>query len=148
MSGAGQTNGRWQELARIPAAVGKHSLWLAMLDKTEHPERYNPAIESADLLDHDPTVVLRRTNPAQGEPFAEYVRHALRSHRVEYQRYGFNWSTAQAIVDTESGPHLVYEVDGAEAARDDAGIDAAHATRILTHLLAATRTEPGTSPPQ
>lgn len=142
MSGTGQTNGRWLELARVRVPVRKAAVWRAMLDKTEHPERYNPAITRADLLDHDPTVVLRRTWPADGEPFAEYVRHELRAHRVEYQRYGLTWSTAQAIVDTDAGPCLVYEVDGAELARAHAGIDAAHAERTLRQLLAASANGP------
>lgn len=138
MAGSGHTNGRWLELARVSVSVEKRTVWSALLDKTEYPERYNPTIERADLIDHDPTVVLRRTFPVSGQPFAEYVRHALSSHRVEYQRYGFEWRTAQALVETEDGAHhLVYEVYDAEAAYTDAGIDAAHAERTLTHLLKA-----------
>lgn len=137
MVGAGQTNGRWLELARIPVSVCKRTVWGALLDKTEHPERYNPTIRRADLLDHDPTVVLRRTYPTKGQPFAEYVRHALSEHRVEYQRYGLEWRTAQALVETENGPYLIYEVYGAEEARVDAGIDTAHAERTLGYLIDA-----------
>lgn len=137
MEGTGHTNGRWLELARVRVAVEKSAVWRALLDKTEHPERYNPAITHAELLDHDPTVVLRRTWPTQGEPFAEYVRHQLRAHRVEYQRYGLRWSTAQAVVDDDDGAWLVYEVYEAELARTHAGIDAAHAQRILGQLVEA-----------
>ncbi len=137
MTGTGHTNGRWLELARVRVPVEKSTVWRALLDKTEHPERYNPAITRAELLDHDPTVVLRRTWPTRGEPFAEYVRHQIRTHRVEYQRYGRRWSTAQAVVDDEDGAWLVYEVCEAELARTHAGIDAAHAERILSHLVKA-----------
>ncbi len=106
-----------------------------MLDKTEHPERFNPSIDRTEVLDHDPTVVLRRTWPSQGRPFAEYVSHTLRRHRVEYQRYGHTWSTAQALVDTKGGRYLVYEVRGAERARCEGGIDIQHARRTLRCLL-------------
>ncbi|MDJ0975418.1 MAG: DUF1857 family protein [Planctomycetota bacterium] len=147
MSGSGQTNGRWLELARVRVSVDKVAVWRALLDKTEHPERYNPGIERADLLDHDPTVVLRRTWPAAGEPFAEYVRHQLSAHRVEYQRYGRTWSTAQALVETADGPYLVYEVSHPELARDHAGIDAAHAKRTLEHLLESCSNGIGSTPP-
>lgn len=137
MAGGGAPNDRWLELARIPAPVSKHLVWRALLDKTEHPERYNPAIRGAEVLDHDPTTVLRRTIPTAGAPFAEYVRHAIRVRRVEYQRYGTRWCTAQALIETEEGPQLVYEVCGAAEARAHAGIDAAHARRTLEHLLRA-----------
>lgn len=147
MSGNGQVNGRWLELARVRVPVEKAAVWRALLDKTEHPERYNPTIARAELIDHDPTVVLRRTWPAEGKPFAEYVRHELRAHRVEYQRYGLTWRTAQALVETDDGPCLIYEVLDAEGAQAHAGIDAAHARRTLEHLLEACSNGIGRTPP-
>ena len=135
-----ETNGCWHELARVRAPVGARTLWTALLDKTEHPERYNPTIRRAQLLDHDPTVVLRRTFPASGKPFDESVRHACRERRVEYQRHGFAWKTAQAIVVHEDETWLVYEVDDPQAALADAGISANHAQRTLDYLVTAAST--------
>ena len=134
------TNGRWHELARVRAALSCHRLWTALLDKTEHPERYNPGIRAATVLDHDPTVVVRRTVPTRGDPFNELVRHACRDRRVEVQRYGGTWCTAQAVVTCKQDwTWLVYEVSDPVAAKSEGGIDEASARRTLQHLVRAAR---------
>jgi hypothetical protein len=127
--------GGWHVLARIPVRVDARTLWKAMLDKTEHPERYNPSIERASVLDHDPTVVLRRIWPTSGTPFEEYVRHTVRARRVEYRHHGAGWAYAQAIVEVDDEPCLVYEVDDPTQAASCAGITPEHAQRTLRHLL-------------
>lgn len=125
----------WRELARFPAPVERALLWQALLDKTEHPERYNPRFQRARLLDHDPTVVLRRLYPREGRPFDEYVHHARGETRVEYQRHGEGWRSAQAVVDTKEGRFLVYEVSDEDSARLT-GMNARRAERTLRGLLA------------
>lgn len=132
-----QTNGCWHELARVRAPLTCHRLWTALLDKTEHPERYNPGIREATVLDHDPTVVLRRTVPTTGAPFNESIHHACRDRRVEVRRHGRAWSTAQAVVTAGQHTWLVYEVSDPAAAAAEAGIDAAWARRTLEHLVRA-----------
>ncbi len=139
--GRDQTNGCWQELARCPAtAVDRSVLWKALVDKTEHPERYNTAVRRADLIDHDASVVVRRTYPGDdGEPFVEWVRHEIRATRVETRRSGCEWKRAQAIIDTPEGPCLVYEVNDVEAASNGGGITPTHASRVLQQLVEAAR---------
>ncbi len=126
----------WHVLARVPVRMDVRALWQAMLDKTEHPERYNPAIARASVIDHDPTVVLRRIWPASGTPFEEYVRHTIRARRVEYRHFGAGWAYAQAIVEAGNDQAcLVYEVDDPTQAASCAGITAEHAQRTLRHLI-------------
>ena len=125
----------WHVLARIPLRVDARNLWQAMLDKTEHPERYNPTIERAAVIDHDPTTVLRRIWPAGGSPFEEYVQHTIRSRRVEYRHYGAQWAYAQAIVEIDDEPCLIYEVDDPGQAESSAGITPEHAARTLQYLI-------------
>lgn len=128
-----QHNGGWQELARCPAPVDRRVLWKTLIDKTEHPERYNASVRRADLIDHNASVVVRRTYPGNGEPFVEWVQLEARRTRVETRRSGCAWKRAQAIVDTPDGPCLIYEVDDADAA----DVDSNHASRVLAQLLAA-----------
>ncbi len=127
-------DGCWEELARFPAPVARSLLWQALLDKTEHPERYNPRFRSAQLIDHDPTVVLRRLYPREGAPFTEFVHHERGELRVECVRPG-GWRTAQAVVETDEGRFLVYEVSDERAARAT-GINRRRAERTLRQLLA------------
>jgi len=103
--------------------------------RTEHPERYNPRILRAQVLDHDPQVVLRRIWPAKGEPFHEQVRHSIRERKVETWRHGASWCVRQRIEVADENATLIYEVTDHHAAADHAGITAAHATRTLGALL-------------
>ena len=138
-NGNGQLNGAggntWHVLAQIPVRLDARTLWQAMLDKTEHPERYNPTITRAAVIDHDPTTVLRRIWPASGRPFEEYVQHTIRARRVEYRHYGAGWAYAQAIVEIDDEPCLIYEVDDPGQAASCAGITPEHAQRTLQHLI-------------
>lgn len=93
----------WRELARCPAPVDRRAVWRTLIDKTEHPERYNEAVRGAELIDHTASVVVRRTYPDDGEPFVEWVAHAVRSTRVETRRSGCAWRRAQALVETPGG---------------------------------------------
>ncbi len=134
----GEVNGRtWHELARVPAPVEPRCLWTAILEKTEYPERYNARLEYADVIDHDATVVTRRAHPAQGEPYIEWVTHARCDTRVEYRRMGEPWKRAQALVETDDGPCLVYQVDDVSAAKTVSDIDEAYAVRVLERLVQA-----------
>lgn len=135
----GKPGGRWTELARCKAPVSRRVLWRVLVDKTEHPERYNPRLKGAEVIDQDASMVLRRTYPGSGAPFVEWIRHASGTKRVEYRRNGETWRTAQAVVDTPEGPHLVYEVDDEQGDAGSAGIDAGHAARVLRELLKAAR---------
>ena len=137
MQGQG-TNGRWKELARTPAPVDRRALWQTLVDKTEHPERYNESVHGAEVVDRNASVVVRRTFPGEGQPFVEWVEHEIRSARVETRRSGCNWRRAQMVVDTPEGPHLVYEVSD-DAAAETGGIDADHAQRVLEQLVDAAR---------
>ena len=138
--GGGETNGRtWTVLARCRAPVEARLLWEALLAKTEHPERFNPAVARAEVLDHDASVVVRRTYPSQGQPYIEWLEHERRATRVVLRRRGSSWHRAQALVEGPDGPHLVYEVDDPEAAAADGGIDACYAEGVLAQILAAAR---------
>ncbi len=139
MQGQEHQNGTWHELARCHAPVDRRILWRALLDKTEHPERYNTTVHSAEVIDHTASVVVRRTYPGDGEPFVEWVQHEIRATRVETRRSGCGWRRAQALVDTPEGPCLVYEVDDAAEAAREAGIDARHAGNVLRQLIDAAR---------
>ena len=77
----------------------------------------------------------RRWEAAGGRPFEEYVQHTIRARRVEYRHYGAGWAYAQAIVEIDDEPCLVYEVDDPGQAASCAGITAEHAQRTLLHLI-------------
>jgi len=125
----------WHELARIPAPVERRSLWEALLEKTEHPETFTGRLRGAELIDQDPTVVTRRTQKTNGESYIEWVTHTRADVRVELRRRGAAWSRAQALIDTQDGPCLVYQVNDVAAAAESGGIDAAYAHRVLTRLI-------------
>ncbi len=127
----------WHELARLPAPMSKRQLWRALVDKTEHPERYNEAVRGAKVLEAGASTVVRRTYPGEGEPFLEWIRHEAHTGRVEYRRSGFPWRRAQAVVETPEGCWLVYEVDDPEAAVRTSGVDARHAEHVLQQLVEA-----------
>jgi len=136
----GETNGcTWYELARCPVPVGDRCLWEALIHKTEFPERYNDALDHAELLDHDAQTVVRRTWPESGEPYLEWIRHEVRARRVETQRRGQRFRRAQAVLQTPRGPCLVYQVDDLEAASQPGGVDASHAGRVLERLIGKAR---------
>jgi hypothetical protein len=144
----GDAKGRnWVELARCRAPVDVRLLWEAILDKTEHPERYDAALRRAELLDHDAQLVCRRTVPCAGRPYIEWVEHARRVARVETRRRGQAWRRAQAVVDGPGGPWLVYEVDDLEAAASTGEADPARARRILERLLESARDHAADAPP-
>lgn len=134
-------NGRtWIELARVPAPVERRSLWRALLEKTEFPELYNRSLDGAEVIDHDATVVVRRAHPADGDPYLEWITHSCPETRVEYRRHGHDWVRAQALVETEAGPCLVYQVDDAQAAASHGGIEPDYARRVLERLVETART--------
>ena len=142
----GQINGRgWHVLARCRAPVGGRDLWAALLDKTEHPQRYSGHIRRAEVIDHDARTVVRRTWTADtAQPCIEYVRHEVRNRRVECSRPDQAFRRAQALVDTPEGRMLVYEVDDPVAARREGGVDAAYAAGVLQRILAqVTAPKPG-----
>lgn len=136
----GEVNGRtWVELARVPAPVTRRSVWQALLDKTEYPELYNGALERSELVDQDATVVVRRAHPAGAEPYLEWVTHRCADTRVEVRRHGHDWRRAQALVETPSGPQLVYQVDDAHAASEQGGIGPSYARQVLEQLVSKAR---------
>ena len=137
MRGSDTNTRHWHELARVPVPVDRRTLWQALVDKTEHPERYNGALQRAEVIDADASTVVRRTFPGEGEPFVEWIRHEAHAGRVEYRRSGHAWRRAQAVVQTAEGLYLVYEVDDPEAAVEMGGIDARHASHVLAQLAAA-----------
>jgi len=130
----------WYELARCHVPVEDRCLWKALVDKTEYPERYNDALNRAELLDHDAHIVVRRTWPALGEPYLEWIRHEASATRVEYERRGHLFRRAQAVLETPEGLCLVYQVDDVEAACTQGGVDASHAGRVLRRLGRKART--------
>ena len=137
MSGEPTNHRDWHELARLPAPMSKRQLWQALVDKTEHPERYNDAVRRAVVIEAGASTVVRRTYPGEGEPFLEWIRHEAHAGRVEYRRSGHPWKRAQAVVETPEGCCLVYEVDDPEAASRTSGVDSRHAAHVLQQLIAA-----------
>lgn len=139
MRGNDRNSADWHELARLPAPVDRRMLWQALVDKTEHPERYNEALRCAEVIEAGASTVVRRTYPGEGEPFVEWVRHEAHTARVEYSRSGHEFRRAQAVVETDEGLCLVYEVDDPEAAVASGGVDTQHATQVLSQLVDAAR---------
>jgi len=145
MQGSETRDCTWYELARFRVPVGVHCirkacLWKALVDKTENPERYNDALSRAELLDHDAHTVVRRTWPESGDPYIEWIRHEVRTTRVEYKRRGHGFRRAQALLQTPEGPCLVYQVDDVDVASEEGGVDASHADRVLRRLIEKART--------
>lgn len=133
---AGETHGcNWTELARCEAPLEGRILWQAILHKTEYPEEYCDAVTRAEVIDHDALTVVRRTWPAGGDPYIEYIHHQVCDVRVECERSGQHFRRAQAYVETPRGPCLVYQVDDPEAARRSGGIDASYASEVLQRLV-------------
>lgn len=115
--------------------LGGRDLWRALLDKTEYPEHYSERVRRAEVIDHDARTVVRRTWIGESEPCIEWVRHEVRTRRVECLRSGQKFTRAQALLHTPEGRFLVYEVDDPAAARAEGGIDASYAHRVLERIV-------------
>lgn len=127
----------WTELARCHARLPACAIWQALLCKTEFPQRFDQTLRGAEVLDHDPTTVVRRIHPYRGASFEETVHHDRDGLRVRIQRSGCGWQVAQRVIEDDRGPWLVFEVSDPDAARQEAGLTRDRAERTLRQLLRA-----------
>lgn len=139
--------GPWVELARHPLGPEAGRLWTVLADQVEHPERYLPGLRGAEVLDHDPGLVLRRAVSGAGETWLEWVRTAPREQRLEVRRRGATWAWAEGVREQAGATWLVVEVREARAARTQGGIDARWARALLAATHAAlVASRPGAPP--